>query len=201
MHNTAAAGKTNRLVGIGIFIAIVVILQSFATYVNFITPGTIPIALVLPPIVIGAALYGAKVGALLGASFGTVVLFSGITGMAPLSAAMWGLNPVLMLLVTLGRGAAIGLAAGCVYTLLAKKNVYIAVMAAAVTAPVVNTGIFISVMALFFRGLMGEFTGLGSALVHAFTVFITINFVIELAVNIILAPAIVRLIKLAAKRA
>ena len=45
--------KTQRTTGIAIMAAIIVLLQVFAIAVNFVTPGTIPVALVLPPIIIG----------------------------------------------------------------------------------------------------------------------------------------------------
>jgi uncharacterized membrane protein len=197
MQNITVAKQTNRLAGIAIFVAIIAVLQTFTT---FIRPGLIPITLALPPIIIGAAMYGAKVGALLGATFGTVVFLSGVTGVAPLSAAMFNVSPWLMMAVTLGRGAAIGLAAGLVFALFAKENVYLAVMSAAVAAPIVNTGVFVTVLVLFFNGLLIE-REMATSFWGLFTAFVGFNFTIELVVNIILAPAIVRLIAMARKKA
>ena len=65
-----SAGKTRQLAGMAIFTAIVVVLQLLGTFVRF---GPFSISLVLVPIVIGAALYGAKAGAWLGFVFGVVV--------------------------------------------------------------------------------------------------------------------------------
>jgi uncharacterized membrane protein len=190
VQTISVTGKTNRLVGISIFFAVIIVLQSFTTFVR---PGLIPVTLALPPIIIGAALYGWKVGALLGTAFGTVVMLSGITGVAPLSTYMFAANPTLMVLVTLGRGAAVGLAAGLVYKLLSKENIYFAVMAAAVTAPIVNTSIFITVMIAFFRSWLIE-RDIGTTFFQVFAVLAGINFSFELVVNIVLAPVIVRLI-------
>ena len=63
MANNTNATNIRRLTGIALLAAIIVILQMVAT---FIRPGLIPVNLVLPTIVIGSAMYGAKAGALLG---------------------------------------------------------------------------------------------------------------------------------------
>ncbi len=59
--------KTKKIVGIGIFTAIVVVLQLLGSFIRF---GTFSISLVLIPIVVGAALYGIGAGAWLGLAFG-----------------------------------------------------------------------------------------------------------------------------------
>lgn len=184
---------------LSIFVAIIIVLQIFATYVNFVTPGTIPIALVLPPIIIGAAMLGIKSGMLLGFCFGAVVLGSGIFGIAPTSAMMWGVSPVIMTVGTLGRGLAVGFAAGAMYKLFAKKSPYLGVISAAIVVPFVNTGIFAIVFFLFLEVLVPD--GAGNTLLHyASTFMIATNFLLELIVNIVLAPAITRLIDIARRR-
>ena len=66
--------KTQKIVGIGLFTAIIVVLQLLAATIKF---GPFSITLVLAPIVIGAALYGIGAGAWLGLVFGVSVLISG----------------------------------------------------------------------------------------------------------------------------
>jgi uncharacterized membrane protein len=190
--------KTQRITGIAIFAAIIVVLQVTATAINYVTPGTIPIALALPPIIIGAALYGAKAGALLGLSFGFVVLGSGVFGFAPTSALMWSISPVIMTAGTLGRGLAAGFTAGIVYKLISKKNSYLGVLAAAVATPIVNTGIFIVMLFLFFDVLALESAG-QTLLERATAIFVSVNFLLELLVNVILAPSVVRIIAITGK--
>jgi uncharacterized membrane protein len=195
---TAQREKTQRIVGIAIFAAIIIALQAFATAVNYVTPGTIPIALALPPIIIGAAIYGTKAGAALGLSFAFVVLGSGILGFAPTSALMWSISPVIMTAGTLGRGLAAGAVAGIVYKAVSKKDSYFGVLAAAVIAPIVNTGIFIIMLFLFFEVLAVEGAGV-TMLERAIAIFISINFLCEILLNAALAPAIVRVIGIAKK--
>ena len=75
MNNGKKAGGTQRMAGLAIFTAIIVVLQVLCTFVRF---GPFPITLALAPIIIGAAVYGSSAGALLGGVFGTVVLLTGI---------------------------------------------------------------------------------------------------------------------------
>ena len=67
--------NTQKIVGLGLFTAIVIVLQLMGSFIRF---GTFSISLVLVPVVIGAALYGAGAGAWLGFVFGVVVLLSGV---------------------------------------------------------------------------------------------------------------------------
>jgi len=188
MYNSS---KTQRIAGTALLAAIIVLLQATAI---FIRPTLIPINLVLPAIVVGAAMYGAKAGAFLGTCFGAVVLVSGITGTAPMSAMMWTANPILMTIVTLGRGAAQGYIAGIVFLLFAKKRHQDGVLAAAIVAPIVNTGIFLAVLIFLFRNTLIYFAGETNFLYHAFIVMAGTNFIIEMFINIGLVSVIVRIL-------
>jgi len=191
--------KTQRLTGTAILCALVVFLQVFATGVNFVTPGTIPIALVLPVIIVGAAMFGIRTAMALGFCFGAVVLGSGIFGFAPTSAMMWATSPLIMTVGTLGRGLAVGFAAALAYSIFEERNVYIGVIAAAIVAPLVNTAIFAVVFFLFLEVLVPD--GAGQTLLQYVTTFVVgVNFVIELVFNLVLASAIVRIINVVKAR-
>ena len=76
--------KTRMLTVMGILTAIVVVMQAMAIGIRL---GTFSVALVIVPIVVGAALYGWKAGAWLGFVFSFVVMFTD-TG------AFMAINPV-----------------------------------------------------------------------------------------------------------
>ena len=133
--------NTQKIVGLGLFTAIVVVLQLMGSFIKF---GTFSISLVLVPVVIGAALYGAGAGAWLGFVFGVVVLLSGD------AAAFLGVNALGTVLTVLVKGALAGYVSGLVYKALENKNRTLAVALAAVTCPVVNTGVFLIGCLLFF---------------------------------------------------
>jgi hypothetical protein len=76
------------------------------------------------------------------------------------------------------------------------------VIAAAVVCPVVNTGVFLLGCQVFFLETIsawGAAAGFENAASYMFLGLAGVNFLIELGVNILLAPVIVRLIKIKAK--
>ena len=69
--------KINRMVGIAVLAALVVVLQLLSSVIKI---GTVSITLTLIPIVVGAAFYGPGAGAILGTVFGLVVYINSATG-------------------------------------------------------------------------------------------------------------------------
>lgn len=183
--------KTKKMAGIAIFTALVVILQLLC---SFIKTGIFSITLCLVPMVVGAAVYGVGAGAWLGFVFGLVVLLSGD------AAAFLTVNPVGTVLTVLLKGTLAGLCAGLVYRWLEKKNQLVAVAAAALVSPIVNTGVFLLGCVVFFletvSGWAANF-GFGEN-VGAYMIFglVGVNILLELAVNVICVPIIVRIIKI-----
>lgn len=185
--------KTKSMVGVGLFTAIVAVLQFLGGGIKF---GVFSISLVLVPIVVGSAVYGWKAGAWLGFAFGLAVLLSGD------AAAFMVVDPVATVLVVLVKGTVCGLVAGVVYQLLEKYNKVLAVFGAAVICPIVNTGIFLLGCQLFFLETVAEWgasLGYENAAAYMFLGLAGGNFITELVVNIVLGPVIVRLIKIGKK--
>lgn len=182
--------KTKKIVGMGLFCAITVVLQYLGSFIKF---GTFSISLVLVPIVIASALYGPLCGAFLGLIFGITVLF---TGDASLFMAY---KPVETILVVLLKGTIAGYVSGIVYQQFAKKNERIAGILSAISCPVVNTGIFIIACIIFYQpvieqvALSNNYTG--NIISYIMFAFVGLNFIGELLINCLLANTIVRLIK------
>ncbi len=186
MKNT----KTQKIVGIGLFTAIIVALQLLAASIKF---GPFSITLVLAPIVIGAALYGIGAGAWLGVAFGVSVLISGD------AAAFMTINPAGTVVTVLLKGMLAGLVAGLIYKALEKKNKTVAVVLAGIACPIVNTGIFLAGCYLFFQEwLVSVFGTTGFAAVV--TGLVSVNFAVELGINMVLASVIVRVIDIGKKQ-
>ena len=170
--------------------AIVAVLQVIANFIQPI-PG-VSITFVLVPVIIGAALLGEWAGAWLGFVFGIVVLVSGG------ATAFLAINPAGTVVTVLLKGACAGLAAGVTYKLLEKINPYLAVIAASVICPVVNTGLFFVGCRLFFWDTIqawGAAAGFQNTFAFMIIGLAGINFLIELGINLLLAPIILRLIK------
>lgn len=183
--------STRKLTGLAILTALVVILQFLPVKGPFFL-----ITLTLVPIVIGSALYGAFSGAWLGFIFGVTVLLSGD------AAAFLTINIPGTIATVLVKGTLAGLAAGLVYKLASKVNRYFGVICSALVAPVVNTGIFLLGCRLFFMDTVnGWAAASGYENVGAYMILslVGINFLIELGVNMVCSPIILRLINIRKK--
>jgi len=200
-NETNSLRKTKTLVGMAIFTAIVVVLQLIASFVKF---GFFTPSLVLIPIVIGTAIYGIKAGAWLGFVFGVVVLIACITGADGGGYLMWGVNPAVTALICVGKGVACGALAGLTYQLLHHKHQILATVAAAVVCPVVNTGLFCLGAVAVFKPLLLEWAAGWAAqngmeavslVTYVFLGLIGINFLVELLINVVLSPVVVRILK------
>ena len=196
MRTKRTTVETERLVLAAVLTAIVVILQVMAILTRAVLP-VFAINLVLIPIVIGAAIGGVGVGAWLGFISGVAILISG-DATAFLSISIAG-----TLITVLIKGTASGFAAAGAYKLFAKKNKYLAVVAAALVCPVVNTGIFVLGCLTFFMDTIKSWgVGLGydNAFAYIFLGMIGINFIIELVLNLVLSPVVVRLLDIKNKK-
>ena len=185
--------STERLVLLALLTALVAILSYFGGFIKI--GGLASISLTLIPVVLGAALLGPSAGAWLG-GVSAVVFFT------TADAVFWfGLSVHGTVITVMVKGIMAGLCAGLVYKALERYNRYIAIVVSAVVAPVVNTGIFLIGCLIFFidtvnAGAAAEGMGLFGYLIVA---FVGLNFVFELAVNMVLSPAIARLIDIAKK--
>ncbi|MBQ3135621.1 MAG: ECF transporter S component [Oscillospiraceae bacterium] len=179
--------NTGKLVGIALMMALVLVMQTLG---GIIPPvGGFSISLVLIPVVLGAAIFGPGAGALLGATFGVIVFINCVTGADPGGAMVFQANPVLCFLVVMAKGTLAGFASGWVYKLLRGKNTYVAMLLAAIVCPVINTGVFVACMLLFFVDVLAAWAGGGDLLGYVLTGLILANFVPELIINIVFSPA------------
>lgn len=175
--------KTKNMVSLALLSALVIVMQFLG---GLIPPvGGFSISLVLIPIVIGAATFGPMAGAFLGGVFGVIVTINCVNGTDVGGAMVFQANPVLCILVVMGKGILAGLAAGWVYRLLRGKNPYVAMLCAAIVCPLVNTGFFILCMLTFFRGVLAAWAGGGDILSYILTGLVLANFVPELIINVV----------------
>ena len=159
----------------------------------------------LVPIVLGAIVLGPLAGTLLGAAAGVAIFVMVIVGaQGPVFSYLFAAQPVVIALVCIVKTTAAGLVSGWLYRLIAAKSRRGAVFAAAAAAPVVNTGLFILGLLCMSGDVMAaaeEFAlGQSSAITVIVLVFVTYNFFIELAIDLVLAPALCTVIRVAEKQ-
>ena len=180
--------KIERMVGISLLLAVMIVLQFLAS-VFPIKIGPFPISLVLIPIVLGAATYGVAAGGILGGAFGVMTYIFCVNGMDIGGQMVFQASPVLCFLVVMAKGILCGLASGFVYRMLHKTNGYVAMLCAAIICPVVNTGVFLIGMSLFFMDVLRAWAGGTDVVGYILSGLILINFLPELGINIVFSPA------------
>ena len=186
-----------KLIYTAMFAAVVVVLQMFVS----IPVGMFTITLTLVPVMLGAILFGPASGAILGGVFGVVVAIQVITGAAgPASTTMLLQAPVVTVMLCILKGVAAGWVSGLVYQAVMKINKpQLAVILSAVACPIVNTGIFCLGLTVFYNNLLNEWAIAGefaNAITFIFLGLIGLNFVIEFAINVLLIPVALRMIKI-----
>ena len=186
--------KIKRMVGIALLMGMVIVLQFVGSSIPPIG-GLVSISLVLIPIVLGAAAYGVGCGAFLGATFGVVVAINCITGADPGGAMVFQANPALCVAVVLGKGILAGLLSGLAYKAVSKKNSKFAMLFAAIVCPVVNTGTFLTCMALFFQDVLAVWAGGSNVVGYVLSILVLCNFVPELLINVVFSPAGQRILR------
>lgn len=185
--------RIQSVVVTAVLAAIIMVLQTFASGIH-IGPFTITLSLV--PIILGAVLYGPWQGATLGAVFGVVVCTAVVSGADAGGHLMFQELPALTLILCVLKSTVAGFAAGAVYKLFKNKK-YLGVMTAAIIAPICNTGILSIGMLLFYKELVTGWAiakGFDSALLYIILGVVGLNFLVELLINVVLAPVIVRVI-------
>lgn len=192
MSNTSKKTNVYKLTGLGILTAIIIVLQIFTTFIHF---GPFSITLALIPIVVGAAMYGKGAGAYLGAVFSVVVVIMCITGGDLGGFMVWSANPFMCVVMCMLKGTVAGFLAGLMYQLIAPKNQLLGVIIAALISPIANTGIFIIGMLLFFRETLASWAGGSDLLTYIIMGLTGVNFLIELGVNMVLSPIVVKIIE------
>ena len=141
-----------RLTSLALLAALIVVLQTVASGIKI---GPVPISLTLVPIVVGAILFGPGAGAFLGGVFGVVCLIAGIAGTDQFTNLLWVANPFCLTVICVGKAVLCGWVAGLVYRALEKRQT-LGCIAAAICAPIVNTGVFAIGMLTVFKPILQD---------------------------------------------
>lgn len=188
--------NTKKLAALSILSALIVILQML----GYILPrlGPFSLSFVLIPIVVGAMLYGVGAGAILGGVFGVLVSICCAVGVDIGGAMVWAANPFLCIVAVVSKGVLAGMASAAVYALAGKGKAG-TVLAFAV-CPVVNTGVFLLFMRLFFADVLRVWSGGTDIAAYMLTGIVCVNFLPELLINLAFSPAGMRIVRISKKR-
>lgn len=202
---TNSKQKVLRLVQLAILIALIFVMQYIGTLAS--TPLKafgIELSFVLLPIVIGAFLLGPLDGAILGLVFGVMTVILTVTAPGTMTWILFDANPVMYTIVAICKAICAGLVSGLAYKGLDKlfkgKFVYLRTLLASALAPITNTGLFLLGMVLFFSNTISEKWAGGQNVFVFLVSLIWINFLVEFAINVVLTPAIIRIVEVTKKK-
>ena len=202
---TSQNKKVLKLVELALLFALVVVLQIISAIMPKL--GPVSITLTLIPVVVGAILFGISGGATLGFAFGLIVLINCIVGLDFGGNILWNANPFFCALICFIKGIAAGVAPALLYPLIRGKKEtagngkkYVAAVLAAMSAPIVNTGLFVLGMFAFFKDTLYVWAGGTDIATYVIVGLAGINFLVEFAINIVLSPAIVRIVDVVGKK-
>ena len=201
---TSVNKKVERMAQLALLTALVVVLQIVSAMIPPIG-GLVSITLTLIPVVVGGILLGKKSGAFLGFAFGAIVLINCIAGLDVGGNILWNANPFFTALICFVKGIAAGFLPALFYELICGKTpssgrTFGATVVAALSAPVINTGLFVCGMFLFFSETLNAWAGGTNVMIYVLTGLAGINFLVEFGINIILSPAIVRIVAVVGKK-
>ena len=178
--------SAKNVTSLAILLALVIVLQAFGGSFSI---GAVSLNFTLIPIVLGAMLLGPLAGALLGFACGVVVWIQVIMGLVPFYVLIWTETPVVATLTCIVKTTVAGYVAGLLFRWLEGKNRYLAVFVAAAVVPVINTGLFV-VGCLFMWDVILSIAGGTNVFTFILVSLVTFNFFAELAVNLLVAPAL-----------
>ena len=160
------------------------------------------ISLTLIPIALGAMLLGPAAGGILGFVYGVTVYVSlGVLHMDAFTGFLFDNNPIMTCLICVVKTTAAGILGGLAYWALRKKSELLGVFVAAALVPTVNTGIFVLGCFAIYDTISQVAAGNGYSPVYFILIVCAgINYLLEMAVNMILAPALERVIRITAKK-
>ncbi len=162
------------------------------------------ISLVLIPIALGAMVLGPWAGAFLGAVFGAIVYINGgVMGADVFTNFLFVNSPVMTALICFVKSTVAGFVGGILYKIIVKKNAIAAVFVCAAAIPIINTGLFIIGCLIIIDTIEAYMASQGiggTAIYFLFILCAGVNFILEFAVNMILSPALSRVIAVLGKR-
>lgn len=189
---TKVKNKSMNIAVLGLFCAMTVVFQLLSYAIKI---GTFNLSLVLIPIVLCAVMYGPKYGGIMGGVFGVVVVLASVFGLDGGGNILFNASPILTILVCMIKGIAAGVVPGFIVKAFNGRQQYVAVILAAISAPIVNTGIFVGAMFLFFKDILVSWAGGSDVVYYVIFGLVGVNFIIEFLINSVFSPVIYRVIR------
>lgn len=187
---------------LGILVALTVVLQLTASAIPMFG---VTMNFSLIPIVLAAIFLGWIGGGLVGFVSGMITFITcAIMGQEPFTFAMFQASPFVLTVMCIGKTTVAGIVSGLIFPLASRFNSHAASFFASAIVPIVNTGLYLVGLILMkndvfaFFGMTETATAWG-VLTLAMSI-IWLNFVLEIAVNIVFVPAIHAVVRVFGKK-
>ena len=183
---------TKKITGAAVLSAVEIVMIVIS---NYITIGPVNMNLSLVPIAVGALLYGPLVGGFLGLINGAITLLSPST-----IAVFMPISPIGTVLVCLLKTSLAGVVAGLSFKAF-KSHQLLGAFIASILVPIVNTGLFVGGSYIFFNSWLNA-GAIGYDNTFTFLLFAVMgwNFLIEVAISLVLSPTIYKIINIIKRR-
>ena len=197
------AFSAKNIAMLGVLTAFVVLFQ---VCLGTIKIGPTSFSLVLIPIVLGSCLIGPLAGGFLGFVFSLIVFLYGLFGADVFTNVMLNTNFAVTFLIIFSKGILAGIVPGLLFNALKPVDDKLAVTVSALSAPVVNTAIFVLILFAFRNVFVQSFIDKGyvsSVSSWANFVFIGcagLNFIVEFGVNLVATPLFYTVISVVDKK-
>ena len=188
---------------LGVLTAFVILFQAGLGTIKI---GPTSFSLVLIPIVLGSCLIGPLAGGFLGFVFSLIVFLYGLFGADVFTNVMLNTNFIVTFLIIFAKGILAGIVPGLLFNALKGVNDKLAISVAALSAPIVNTTIFVLILFAFKGTFVQAFIDNGyvsDATAWAYFVFIGcagINFLVEFGINLVATPLFYTVINVVGKK-
>lgn len=190
MNSKKKLFSARNIATFGVLVALMVVLQLFASAIPMFG---VTLNFSLIPIVLGAICFGSIGGGLMGFISGVITFITcAVMGREPFTLFLFQANPVMLTIVCIGKTTFAGVLSGLAYFFVSKKSKIAAGYVAAILLPIVNTGLYL-VGLIAMKGDVAEYLGVeasAGAVFIAVFVIIWLNFILEIVVNALFAPAI-----------
>lgn len=181
--------KTKKIVTFALLSALTVVLQLLSGLLTGVLPFSL--SLVLIPISVAAWYYGISGGLVLGGVFGITVFIQCVTGLDKTGLLLYSSDPLATFALSFGRCLFVGFLIGMIGRAKTKETPFKYIYAA--FAPTMNTTVFIVLYSLLFSDFLLSAAGSYDSVVSFIVVaFVGVNFVIELALNLIILPPLLK---------
>ncbi|MBQ3850227.1 MAG: ECF transporter S component [Clostridia bacterium] len=143
--------KTRYIAQLGLFIGIILLMELAGLTKIPIGPG-LNMTFSMIPIAVGAMLLGPLAGTILGGVYGLTSLYNAMTGTGGMTFMLFGISPILTILLCVGTRILVGAVTGWIFKGLKKldrHNIW-CYFAGGLAAPLLNTIFFMGFLVLAF---------------------------------------------------